>query len=205
MKTPRRSAAFPSPVLAMAGFLAFASISSSVSPDLLSGQEPEVIEALTTEMEAVFSEIPYMVEHTMTVLGYAREIMAEEGGQPLVVLGSALMHDVGIPRAREIHGSSRGEFQEIEGPPIAREILERHEVAPQAVDHISGIVANHHSDEDQEIVTTLEFKILWDSDWLVNFPNRYKDRSNQEKEDAIESIFKTGKGKRLARQMFLDD
>jgi hypothetical protein len=180
------------------------SFSAPLVASPLQAQDPPVLDALTEEMEAVFSETTGMIRHTMTVLGYAREIMEEEGGEPLVVLASALMHDVGIPQAREVHGSSRGEFQEIEGPPIARAILERHDVPADAVDHICGIVANHHSDKDPEIVTTLEFKILWDSDWLVNFPNRYKDRSNQEKEEAIETIFKTGKGKLLARQMFLE-
>ena len=72
------------------------------------------------------------------------------------------------------------------------------------MDHICGIVANHHSDKDPEIVNTLEFKILWDSDWLVNFPGRHRDKSVAEKEVAIEEIFKTKKGKLLARQMFLE-
>ena len=186
--------------LVLSAFLLLATL----TPAALTSQDPPVLEAITAEMEGVFSETPGMISHTMTVLGYAREIMEVEGGEPLIVLGSALMHDVGIPRAREVHGSSRGESQEIEGPPIARTILERHDVPAETVDHICGIVANHHSDRDPAIVSTLEFHILWDADWLVNFPNRYRDRSNQEKEEAIETIFKTGKGKQLARQMFLE-
>jgi len=167
-------------------------------------QEPEVIPHLISEMEAVFGETSGMIKHTMTVLGHAMEISAEEGGDALIVRASAILHDIGIPRAREVHGSSSGQYQEIEGPPIAREILTKHQVSPGAVDHICGIVANHHSDKDPEIVTTLEFKILWDSDWLVNFPGRHRDKSVAEKEAAIEEIFKTKKGKLLARQMFLE-
>jgi hypothetical protein len=92
----------------------------------------------------------------------------------------------------------------MEGPPIAREILVRHGFPTDFVDHVCGIVANHHSDEDPEIVDTIEFKILWDADWLVNFPGRHRQRSVQEKEEAIGDIFKTEAGKRLARQMFLE-
>jgi len=55
------------------------------------------------------------------------------------------------------------------------EILTKHRFPPDQVDHICGIVANHHSDADPEIVTTLEFKILWDADWLVNFPGRHRE------------------------------
>jgi len=160
--------------------------------------------ALIPEMEAVFSETQGMVDHTMEVFGYAMEIQEVEGGDAGTVAASALMHDVGIPRAREVHGSSAGEYQEIEGPPICREILARHSVPQQQVDHVCGIVANHHTAHDPAIVETLEFQILWDADWLVNFPRRYRDASPQEKETAIGEIFRTGKGALLARQMFLE-
>jgi len=43
-------------------------------------QEPEVIPHLISEMEAVFGETSGMIKHTMTVLGHAMEISAEEGG-----------------------------------------------------------------------------------------------------------------------------
>ena len=92
----------------------------------------------------------------------------------------------------------------MEGPPIAREILTRLQVPAAQIDHICGIIANHHSDKDPAIVNTTEFKILWDADWLVNFPGRHRDKTPKEKEDAIEEIFKTQKGKLLARQMFLE-
>jgi hypothetical protein len=37
----------------------------------------------------------------------------------------------------------------------------------------------------------------------VNFPGRHRDASVQEKALAIEEIFKTERGKQLAREMFL--
>jgi HD superfamily phosphodiesterase len=145
-----------------------------------------------------------MVEHTMTVYGYALEILREEGGDSTVVGASALLHDIGIPRARELHGSSSGQYQELEGPAIAREILTRQRLPAAKIDHICGIIANHHSDRDPAIVETLEFKILWDADWMVNFPNRFQEETYGSKEEAIEEIFKTKRGKQLARQMFLE-
>jgi len=161
-------------------------------------------DVLIPEMEAVFVDIPYMIEHTNTVHGHAMDIHEREGGERTIVSAAAILHDVGIPRAREVHGSSSGEYQEIEGPPIAREILARHGFSADQIDHVCGIVANHHSDRDPEIVNTLEFKILWDADWLVNFPRRYRDATSEEKAAAIEEIFKTARGKELAREMFLD-
>jgi HD superfamily phosphodiesterase len=155
-------------------------------------------------MESVFAEIPGMIDHTKTVLGHALDIQGQEGGALAVVKAAAILHDIGIPKARETHGSSSGEYQELEGPPIAREILTRRGFSPGQIDLVCGIVANHHSDADPRIVNTLEFKILWDADWLVNFPRRFRDASVQEKATAIDEIFKTAKGKELARAMFLD-
>ena len=174
------------------------------SPLDLSAQGPLPKDSLVAEMELVFAGTGNMVTHTMTVLGHALDINHEEGGDSTVVAAAAILHDIGIPRAREIHGSTAGQYQEIEGPPIAREILTRLHYPPSMIDHICGIIANHHSDADPDIVNTLEFKILWDADWLVNFPGRHPGATGQEKEAAIEEIFKTKRGKLLARQLFLE-
>jgi HD superfamily phosphodiesterase len=162
-----------------------------------------LVDALISEMEQVFADTPGMIDHTREVLGHALDIHQQEGGILTVVEASAILHDIGIPRAREVHGSSAGRYQEMEGPLIAREILARHGAPPDQIDHICGIVANHHSDGDPQIVTTVEFKILWDADWLVNFPRRHREASEQAKAQAIEEIFKTKRGRALAREMFL--
>jgi hypothetical protein len=166
--------------------------------------DPAMVEGLIAEMELVFAETSGMVEHTRTVHRFALDIQAGEGGDLAVVNASAILHDIGIPRAREVHGSSAGQYQEIEGPPIAREILTRNRFSPEQIDHICGIVANHHSDGDPDIGNTIEFKILWDADWLVNFPGRHRDKTLLEKEEAIGEVFKTETGRQLARQLFLE-
>jgi hypothetical protein len=38
----------------------------------------------------------------------------------------------------------------------------------------------------------------------VNFPRRYRDATAEEKAAAIDEIFKTDRGRELAREMFLD-
>ena len=118
---PRARTLFAANVVVAFFFLSVAKVSAQeqeVSPEV----SPEVIPELIAEMEAVFGETSGMIQHTMTVLGHAMEISAEEGGDALIVRASAILHDIGIPRAREVHGSSSGQYQEIEGPPIAREI-----------------------------------------------------------------------------------
>ena len=91
----------------------------------------------------------------------------------------------------------------MEGPPIARQILTDLEVEAAAIDHICRIVANHHSAADQDTVATVEFKAVWDADWMVNFPRRYRDKSDAERQRLVDEIFMTSYGRRLARHRFL--
>jgi len=186
----------------LAVFLA-AGLSGFLMPAALGQDDSPSADALIPEMEQIFSDMRGMVEHTNTVLGHAVEIQESEGGDLTIVRAAAILHDIGMPRAREVHGSTSGRYQEIEGPPVAREILTRHHFASDQIDHVCGIVANHHSDRDPEIVETLEFKILWDADWLVNFRGRYRNATAEKKAAAIEEIFKTGKGRELAQDLYL--
>ncbi|MFC1545527.1 HD domain-containing protein [Gemmatimonadota bacterium] len=174
-----------------------------VLTDALGQEAQPSADTLIPEMEQVFTEMKSMIEHTNTVLGHAVEIQKGEGGDLTIVKAAAILHDIGMPRAREVHGSTSGRFQEIEGPTVAREILTRHRFHTDQIDHICGLIANHHSDRDPEIVDTLEFHVLWDADWLVNFRGRYRNATDEEKAAAIEEIFKTKRGKELAREMYL--
>jgi len=160
---------------------------------------------LIEEMEMGFSENHGMIEHTMKVYGYAMQIQRDEGGDPLIVQAGALLHDIGIPKAREVHGSGAGKYQEIEGPPIARRIMTTLGMKPERIEPVCRIIANHHSAADPETIATPEFKAVWDADWLVNFPSRYRNRSNEEKQKLIEEIYKTAKGKALAQGMFVNE
>jgi beta-glucanase (GH16 family) len=167
---------------------------------------PEVaalLDRVAEAMESVFGENAGLIDHTWKVHGYAREIQLQEGGDPFVVKAAALLHDIGIPKAREVHGSSAGRYQEEEGPPIARGILAGLDVDATAIDHVCRIVANHHSAADPNTVATAEFKAVWDADWMVNFPRRYRNQSDSERRRLIEEIFMTSCGKHLARELFL--
>jgi len=164
-----------------------------------------LVDHLTEAMQGVFAENQGMIEHTMKVYGYAMQIQQDEGGDSLIVQAGALLHDIGIPKAKEVHGSSAGKYQEIEGPPIARKIMTKLDMKAEQIDLVCRIIANHHSAADPATVATPEFKAVWDADWLVNFPGRYREKSSEEKQDLIEQTFKTAKGKALARSMFVDE
>ena len=158
-------------------------------------------ERLIVSMKEYFGEDQRRIDHTLQVLGYAEQILAQENADRGVVQAAAILHDIGIPEAERKHGSSAGKYQEIEGPPIARKILEEHDLDRETIDHVCRIVANHHSARD---IDTPEFRIVWDADWLVNMAPQAQKSEPKEVEEKIERIFKTEEGKRIAYRLFIE-
>ena len=155
---------------------------------------------LVHEMEEYFADDEKRIEHAMAVLNYAEQIQAVEGGDPLVVRAAAILHDIGIHQAERKHGSSAGKYQETEGSSIAAEILNKHNISPEVVEHVCKIIANHHSAKD---IDTTEFRVVWDADGLVNTPAEFPDAGDDDLRAIIEERFKTPEGRRIAEEMFL--
>ncbi len=155
---------------------------------------------LIYEMEKYFAGDDKRIEHAIAVLNYAEQIQAVEGGDPLIVRAAAILHDIGIHEAERKHGSSAGKYQEIEGPPIAEEILKKYDISTEVVEHVCKIIANHHSAKD---IDTAEFRIIWDADWLVNIPADFPDASEEKLQEIIKKTFKTREGKRIAGELFI--
>ncbi|UCG38287.1 MAG: HD domain-containing protein [bacterium] len=154
------------------------------------------------EMKAHFGADRKRIDHALKVLDYARAIQAVEGGDTRVVTAAAILHDVGIPASEAKYGSIDGPYQEEEGPPIAREILKRVGADDAVTDHVCDIIADHHS---AKFMDTLEFRILWDADWLVNIPNWYRDADEGKIRAVVRKVFKTGRGRAMAREIFLGE
>lgn len=154
---------------------------------------------LIDEMKGIFKKDQKRIDHALAVLKYAEQIQKVEGGDPLIVKASAILHDIGIHEAELKYGSSSGKYQEIEGPPIARKILNKCDLEITLVEHICKIIANHHSAKD---IDTTEFRIVWDADWLENFSGQYSDADKEQAKEKIDAIFKTCHGHRLATELF---
>lgn len=164
------------------------------------GQTLSIVrDRLIDEMKEVFGEDKKRITHALAVLDYAEQIQAAVGGDPLVVKAAAILHDIGIVKALEKHGSSAAKYQELEGPGIAKEILEKHELSDELIENICKIIANHHSGKN---IDTLEFRIVWDADWLVNFPEEHSDLDGEKTGEVIEKLFKTPKGKEIATKLY---
>ena len=156
-------------------------------------------ERLIDDMKGLFGDDQRRIDHVLEVFNHAQQIRTEEGGSELVVESAAILHDIGIHEAERKYGSSAGKYQEIEGPSIARRIMVKHGITEPDMDHICRIIENHHSARD---IDTLEFRIIWDADWLVNLPDVYPEATQDKLATLINKIFKTETGKRNARQLY---
>lgn len=122
-------------------------------------------DSISAEMKKLFGDDTKRIDHAFSVLGYAGQILRDEPGDEAVVVAAALLHDIGIHEAERKHNSNAGRYQEIEGPPIAEEILSRLGADADFIAEVCDIVGHHHSPRKQE---TANFKILFDADTIVN-------------------------------------
>ncbi len=150
------------------------------------------------EMEKVFQAVPYGIDHTLRVLNNAEQIMRGEAvdeREHEVVYLAALLHDIGAVEAQRKYGSMAGHYQEMEGPAIARGILERAGAEVEVIERVCFLVGHHHTPES---IDGLDFQILWEADTLdgLEFGEISKDRERVAA--SIEENFRTSTGKELA-------
>lgn len=157
-------------------------------------------ERISSEMKRYFG--PNMkdmkrINHALKVAQYAEEILKIEGGHPLIVLGAAYLHDIGIKEAEEKYGNGSAEDQEKMGPDIARDILNRLNVQRGIVNEICDMIGHHHHPRKKE---TLNFQILYEADWLVNMEEDGLSKDPEKIKEIIGKNFKTVTGRKMATE-----
>jgi HD superfamily phosphodiesterase len=157
-------------------------------------------ETLIDEMKQYFDGDTKRINHASKVLDYAEQIHEIEKGDELVITAAAILHDIGIKVAEAKHGSSAGIYQQIEGPPIARKILEKYDIPTSKIIHICDIISDHHFAIKMD---STEFKIVYDADWLVNLPDIYENTETEKLQHIINKTFKTETGKNIAFETYI--
>lgn len=173
-------------------------------PELLAQRDDLLKDRVAVEMKLYFGQDFKRIGHAANVARYAEQIVKVEQGNPAVVLCAAYLHDIGIHEGERKHNSAAAQHHEEEGPPIAREILSKLDANPEITDEVCDIVGHHHHPKDDE---TLNFKIVFDADLIVNLEEQSKERKIQrDKLSAmIEKKFFTETGKRLASETLLGE
>lgn len=156
---------------------------------------------ITYKMIQYFGNDVRRINHSLKVLGFARAIAAGENydGDKLETLETAaILHDIGIHEAERIHNSSAGRFQELEGPHVAKSILEGLTNDEKVIERVCFLVGHHHS---YSAVDGLDFQILIEADFLVNID---EDNVSSDAARTIkEKYFKTKTGADIISKLYL--
>lgn len=155
---------------------------------------------LLQELKDYFGADTKRINHAKKVLEFAEDLLKEEKADWHIVVAASILHDVGIKAAEEKYGSSAGNYQEKEGPAIARKILLKVSLKKEDIKEICEIIAHHHSPGK---VNTQNFKVLYDADWLVNLKDEVDTKDKAKLEKMIDKIFLTPEGNKLAKKTYL--
>lgn len=140
------------------------------------------------------------IQHFLKVYAYA-DLIGQLEHLPAdtqeVLVTAAVLHDIGIHAAEEKYGSSSGKYQELEGPAIARKLLEPFSCSPSFTDRVCWLIGHHHTYTG---IDGPDYQILLEADFLVN---AYEDGLDK---DAIhtfrDKVFRTSSGISLLNTHF---
>jgi HD superfamily phosphodiesterase len=160
-----------------------------------------MVDKIKLEMINYFKDDVKQINHALKVYGFASTISGLEKlslAEKNITELAAVLHDIGIEEAERKHNPRAGHFQEIEGPPIAREILKRNGFAEEVIERVCFLIGNHHS---YDKIDGLDFRILVESDFIVNISEGSMNKP------AIEQIaknyFVTTTGREILQNMYL--
>ncbi len=173
-------------------------------PELLAQKEDFLKDRVAIEMKRYFGQDFKRIGHAASVARHAEQIVKVERGNPAVVLCAAYLHDIGIHEAERKYNSTAPRYQHREGPPITREILTRLRAKEDLIDEVCDIVGHHHHPRDEE---TLNFKIIYDADLIVNLEEKQKETKMESAKLAriIDKSMFTDTGKKLAGKVLLGE
>ena len=127
-----------------------------------------------SKMIGYFGKDIVRINHALKVYTFARNIALFENlseQQFRVLEISSILHDIGIKVSELKYGSSAGNYQELEGPPVALKLLEEFSLHSDVIERVSFLIGNHHS---YEKINGIDFQILIEADFLVNiFEDNY--------------------------------
>jgi len=140
-------------------------------------------------------------EHALKVYAYAGGIGESENlceDDMLILSAAAILHDIGIPQAKKLHGSAKGEFQEKEGALLAPGMLSCAGAPDFITEQVTWLIGHHHTEE--LAADNLLLQILMEADYLVNFAEG--NRPMEALEQVSDNFFKTNTGKQYIKALF---
>ena len=150
---------------------------------------------------------PKRIHHFLKVYEFAKLICAgEKVGDELrhITETAAIVHDIGIHLAEQKYGNGHGHYQEIEGPPEAKKMLEALGYDTAVTERVCRLVSLHHTYTN---IDGIDYQILVEADFLVNIYEHHENDSDGEAMRAEaravrKTIFRTETGKELLDELY---
>ena len=165
--------------------------------------DAEKLRALNFAMIDYYTGMPKYIQHFEKVHAFSSMIAQEEGldeDTRFILEAAALVHDIGIKPSKEKYGSSAGQYQQIEGPAPAGEMMKKLGFSGDVIARVQYLVAHHHTYTN---IDGADYRILVEADFLVN---AYEDNMSEAAiRTAAEKIFETESGKKLLNDLFLGE
>ena len=194
----------PSMDFGCASYCQFAEQCLGTLPEEFIGNRDDLLkDRVAVAMKRYFGTDFKRMGHAAKVANFAEKIGKDEKANLAVVMCTAYLHDIGIKNAEEKYNSSAARYQEQEGPPVAREILEKLGAKEELIKEVCDIIGHHHHPGENE---SLNYKCLYDADMITNMAESKgeKDLNTDEFEKKLDRIFMTVSGKRLAKQILME-
>lgn len=141
--------------------------------------------------------------HAYQVYSYAHYIAVNQSlsdDLTMITEIAAILHDIGIQNSEKKYNSSSPFYQQIEGPPVTEDILNKYNLDEDIKKRIIYIIANHHT---YNKIDDIDFQIVVEADFIVNI---IEDNLNVSQIRKIkERIFKTKCGLELINYNFLNN
>ena len=160
------------------------------------------IGTLTNSMLIYMSGDAKRIQHFIKVHAFAKMLgVAEELETNTLFLleTAALVHDCGIKNGEKKYGKGHctGQYQEQEGPQVARELLLKLHYDMAAIERVCYLVGHHHTYND---IDGIDYQLLVEADFLANF---YEDSCSKDTiKNVVRRIFKTKTGIEMCKTMY---
>lgn len=141
------------------------------------------------------------INHALKVYGFAKSIGELEGleeNKLQLLEVAAVLHDIGIKESERKYNSSAGQYQQIEGPGVARTLLDEYNLGEKFLSRIDYLIGNHHT---YSKIDDIDFRILVEADFLVNIFEDNIDRTRLL--DIRDKYFRTKAGINYLESMYI--
>ena len=186
-----------------AAYCKFAEQCLGTLPDEFIAKRDDLLkDRVAVEMKRYFKTDFKRIGHAGKVARFAEKIGKQEKANLAVVLCAAYLYDIGIKAAEEKHNSSAAKYQKLEGPPVAKMLMEKLGAKQELMEEVCDIIG-HHPNGDE----SLNFKVVYDADMLTNMVE-CKDRKGIDEAQflaKLDRLFLTQSGNFLAKEVLMQD